>query len=166
MSPSLRRSRTGYSLTELLMVVAVLAIVFALVAPRITAMRESSSLRAAHQELAATFSAARSAALQKGKPSFLTLSSNAVTVRVNSGLASQLVTVYGPVRFDQSLGVTVRALGDAPNVVSYNGRGMMMNVMDEDETDETFKYELRIGASRDTLCISKAGLILSKTCRL
>ena len=153
-------------MTELLIVVASLAVVFALVAPRMTTLREGASLRAAHQELAATFSAARAAALQKGKPSTLTLSSNSVTVRVNSGLASQLVTVYGPIRFDQSLGVSVRTLGNAPSVVSYNGRGMMMNVMDEDEDDEVFRYELRSGASRDTLCISRAGLILSKTCQL
>jgi type II secretory pathway pseudopilin PulG len=164
MTTSLRRLRVGYTMIELLLVVGTLAIVFALAAPRMTTIRESSTLRAGHQQLASAFAAARAAALQKGKTSTLTLSGNVATVTVLSGLAGTSVTVFGPIRLYQSLGVALEPLEGAPTVVNYNGRGMMTNVMVEDE--EVFRYRLRYGTKLDTLCISTAGLILSKSCTL
>jgi Tfp pilus assembly protein FimT len=164
MSTSLHRQRAGYTMIELLLVVGTLAIVFALAAPRMTTIRESSSLRAGRQQLAAAFAAARSAALQKGKTSTLTLAGSVATVTVRSGLAGTTVQVFGPVRLDASLGITLEPLDDAPTVINYNGRGMMTNVMIEE--DEVFRYRLRYGTKSDTLCISTAGLILSKHCTL
>lgn len=149
---------------ELLLVVGLLAIVFALVAPKMTTIRESSSLRAGRQQLSAAFAAARAAALQKGKTSTLVITGNTVRVTVRSGLAGNLVGVFGPIRLDESLGITLEPLGEAPALINYNGRGMMTNVMVEDE--EVFRYRLRYGTKADTLCISTAGLILSKSCTL
>jgi type II secretory pathway pseudopilin PulG len=149
---------------ELLLVIGMLAIVFALVAPRMTAIRESSTLRSGRQQLAAAFSAARAAALQKGRPSALIINGNEVTVRVQSGLAATNVRVLGPLRFDAALGITLERLGGAPDSIAYNSRGMMSNVVLAD--DQTLRYRLRYGTKMDTLCISAAGLILPKGCVL
>ena len=164
MSIASARRRAGYSLIELMVVVASLAIVFAIALPQLSAIRASSTLRAGRQQLAAAFSSARAAALQKGKTSTLNLDGSAATVTVQSGLAGTEVRVFGPVRLDSALGITLEPLGDAPRTVNYNGRGMMTNVMTEDE--EVFRYRLRYGTKTDTLCISTAGLILSKHCSL
>lgn len=164
MALSLSRSRSGYTMIELLLVVATLGIMFAMVAPRVTTIREDSTLRAGRQQLSAAFSAARAAALQKGRPSALVINGNEVTVRVRSGLNNSNVRVFGPLRFDVSLGVTLERLGGAPDSIAYNSRGMMSNVIASG--DQTLRYRLRYGTKADTLCISGAGLILPKGCSL
>jgi len=164
MAHSPYRSRFGYTMIELLLVVVTLAIMFAMVAPRVTTIRETSTLRAARQQLSAAFSAARAAALQKGRPSALVINGNEVNVRVLSGLNGANVRVFGPLRFDVSFGATLERLGGAPDSIAYNQRGMMSNVLVEGE--EVLRYRLRYGTKSDTLCISAAGLILPKGCRL
>lgn len=164
MSIASARRRAGYSLVELLIVAASLAIVFAIALPRLSAIRESTTLRAGRQQLAAAFSSARSAALQKGKTSTLTIDGSSATVTVQSGLAGTAVRVFGPVRLDSALGITLEPLGNAPRTVNFNGRGMMTTVMTG--ADEVFRYRLRYGTLSDTLCVSTAGLILKKHCSL
>jgi len=124
-------------MVELLMVVAILAAVFGFVVPRMTTIKTNPSLRAARQQLTAAFSAARSAALQKGKTSTLTLSGSSATVSVLSGLASKSATV------------------------NYDARGLMSPT-----PTSTLRYQLKLGSKADTLCISQAGLILKKGCAL
>ena len=158
------RRRVGYSMIELLIVIVTLAIVFAMVAPRMTAIRESSSLRAGRQQLAAAFSAARAAALQKGRPSALVINGNEVNVRVYSGINNARVRVLGPLRFDVSLGMTLERLGGAPDSIAYNQRGMLSNVIIGGE--QVLRYRLVYGSKADTLCISGAGIILPKGCAL
>jgi len=163
MSPISRRSRAGYSMIELLIVVVTLAVLFATVAPRVTTIRESSTLRAGRQQLASAFSAARAAALHKGRPSALIINGNEITVRVRSGLTNSNVRVYGPLRFDVSLGITLEQLGGAPDSVAYNARGMLSNDVG---FDQPLRYRLTYGTKSDTLCVSAAGLILPKGCTL
>ena len=158
------RRRAGYSMIELLLVVVTLAVMFAMVAPRVTTIRESSTLRASRQQLVAAFSAARAAALQKGRPSALIINGNEVNVRVRSGLNGANVRVFGPVRFDVSFGAQLERLAGAPDSIAYNQRGMMSNVLANG--DAVIRYRLRYGAKADTVCISAAGLILPKGCTL
>lgn len=157
-----RRVRPGYTMIELLMVVGVIAVVFALAIPRMTTIKSSSSLRAGKQQLASAFAAARGAALQKGKTSTLIITGNTLRVRVLSGLNGTLVTVFGPVRLYETVGVTLEPLGSALSVVNYNARGLMT----DPPADPVMKYEIKYGTDADTLCISRAGLILSKRCSL
>ncbi len=164
MTSSPNRRRDGYSMIELLVVIVSLAIVFSMVAPRVTAIRESTSLRAGRQQLTTAFSAARAAALQKGRPSALVINGNEVRVRVRSGLNNANVLVLGPIRFDVALGMTLEPLSGAPDSVAYNQRGMMSTVMPA--ADQVLRYRLRYGSKADTLCISAAGLILPKGCAL
>jgi hypothetical protein len=83
---------------------------------------------------------------------------------VQSGLAGTSVRVFGPVMLDESLGITLQPLNGAPRVITYNGRGMMTNVLAGGEA--VLRYRLVHGAKADTLCISGAGLILTKQCSL
>jgi prepilin-type N-terminal cleavage/methylation domain-containing protein len=157
-----RPPRHGYSLLELLVVLGIVAVVFAMVVPRVATIQSGTSLRAARQQLATTFAAARGAALQKGQLSTLTLSASAATVTVRSGLTSTPVVVLGPVHFTQSVGVTVVPLAGAPSSVSYNARGLITPTPEVD----VLRYELHFGSKRDTLCVSRAGFILSHRCQI
>lgn len=146
---------------ELLLVVATLAVVFTMVVPRMTIMRDGTALRAGRQQLSAAFAAARAAALQKGKPSTLTITGNKASVTVLSGLASANVKVMGPVDLYKSVGVTLTPVGGAPTTVSYNARGLLTPI-----PTQVLKYRLSAGGRVDTLCISPAGIILKKGCTL
>lgn len=142
------------------MVVAVMGILAALALPRVTAIRGSAALRASRQQVASLFSTARSAALQKGQDAIVQLSGSQGQVRVQTGLASRWVTVYGPIDILASSGVTVVPLAGAPDSVSYSGRGLLKTVV-----TGPMRYELRYRELRDTLCISTAGLIMPRGCQ-
>lgn len=159
-SPRRTQCRAGFTMIELMLVVAALAVVFTMVVPRMTFIKESSSMRAGRQQLTAAFAAARAAALQKGKPSTLTITGNKAYVSVLSGLAGTSVGVFGPVDL-ASTGVTLIPLGSAPTTITYNARGLMTPT-----PASMLRYQLSTAGRVDTLCISPAGLILKKGCVL
>jgi type II secretory pathway pseudopilin PulG len=146
---------------EALMVMVIIAILVAVTAPRIAVMNESSSLRASRQILGSAFAAARSAAIQKGQQSTITLTSNSATVRVLSGLNRQTIVVMGPLRFDKSLNTTLVPINSAPTTITFDVRGMA-----SPRLSEITRYELRAPNRRDTLCVSATGMLLQKDCKL
>ncbi len=149
------------SLIELMIVLAVSAIMVGFAIPNVFMSRDSSARRAARQELAAAFAATRAAALQKGKLATLTLTSNSATVSVMSGMAGSAVVVLGPVRFNTSLMALIDPLDGAPSTIQYNARGMMTPT-----PVSTQRYQVTVGMLKDTVCISPAGIILPKGCAL
>lgn len=153
--------RLGFTMIEVLLVVGVAAIMFAMVVPRMAAISTSSSMRAARQELIAVFAAARAAALQKGKVSTLTLDGSSARVSVQSGLNGTVVSVFGPIKLDTEFGVTLTALSDSPVTLNFDARGMLTPT-----PASNLKYRLSSAASSDTLCISPAGIIMPKGCQL
>jgi len=146
---------------ELMLVVATLAVVFTMVVPRMTVMRDGTALRAGRQQLTAAFAAARAAALQKGKASTLTLDGNKANVTVLSGLAGTSVKVLGPVDLLGSVGVSLTPIGGAPTTIAYNARGLLTPT-----PAGMLRYKLVAGTRADTLCVSPAGIILKKGCTL
>lgn len=168
MSPSIRatglpklRERRGVSLIEMLVVVSICALTTALVMPSITTARDNAGRRAAHQTLEGAVAATRAAALQKGKTATLTLANNTATVTVLSGVANSSVTVMGPVRFTPAFNATIEALNGSATTITYNSRGLLM------PTPATpLIYRVKVGTTRDTVCVSAAGVILSRGCRL
>ncbi len=156
-----RRRRLGLTLIELLLVVVMAGIIFAIAIPRMTTLKTSTTLRAGRQQLTTAFAAARAAALQKGKTSTLTLTGSTARVSVMSGLNATSVNVFGPVRLDGDLGLTLSALSSAPTSVQFDSRGMLTPT-----PASTLKYRIAIGSVADTICISPAGVIMPKGCQL
>lgn len=155
------RRRLGFTMIEVLLVVGVAAIMFAMVVPRMTTIKTSSSMRAARQELTAAFSAARASALQKGKISTLTITGSTARVSVLSGLNSTAVSVFGPIQLDTDFGVVLTPLSSSPLTLSFDARGMLTPT-----PAAVLKYQLTMASSSDTLCISPAGIIMPKGCQL
>ena len=156
-----RQQRAGISLAEVLVVITILGIMYMVVGPRISDVRSRASLRAARQELVSAFASARASAMQKGKPSTLTLTTTSATVSVLSGLAGAAVQVYS-VGFDKQLNSSLSAVAGAPMTVSFDAHGLLTGV----PANTVQKYRLLNGTAADTLCISPAGVILSRTCQL
>jgi len=155
------RQRLGFTMIEVLLVVGVAAIMFAMVVPRMTTIKTSTSLRAARQELTAAFAAARAAALQKGKTSTLTIDGSSARVSVQSGLNGTVVSVFGPIKLDTEFGVDLTALAGSPVTLNFDARGMLTPT-----PASNLKYKLSMASSSDTLCISPAGIIMPKGCQL
>src|SRR5689334_9187494 len=105
-----RRIRRGMTMSELLIVVAIAAIVFMLTVPKIAVIRDGAGRRAARSQLLAAFAATKGAALQKGKNASLALTSNTATVTVLTGLAGTAFTAWGPIEFTNTLGASIEAL--------------------------------------------------------
>jgi len=158
---SRRLSRSGISLIEVLLVIGILGVMTVLISPRISGLRSQSALRATRQEVASAFAAARAAALQKGKTATLTLTSTSASVSVMSGLAGNPVQVFGPLRFNTALNSSLTAINTAPMTISFDARGLLTPT-----PAGISKYRITNGIYTDSLCISAAGIILSRACEL
>ena len=154
------KNHRGFTMIETLLVVTVLGIMTATAVPRIKEMSARSSLRAARQELTAAFAAARTAAFQKGKTATLTLASNTANVTVLSGLVGSSIQVFGPIKLDKALSVTLTPLSGAPTTVLFDSRGLVTPT----PLGAVTKYKLAYKTYADTLCITGAGIILPRNC--
>lgn len=154
-------SRRGFTMIEVLIAVAIVAILVAVVVPKIGEISAKAALRSARMELTTAFAAGRSAAFQKGKTATLTLASNTANVTVLSGLNANAVQVFGPIRFNSAFKVTVSAIASAPTTVFFDARGLVTPAV-----AGISKYQLVRGTYADTVCISAAGIILPRSCQL
>lgn len=97
MSPTLRRR--GFSLAELTVVLAVAGVLLSLSAPRVRALRDAYSVRAASADLGASFALGRQSALARRTPVALVFDTAHGVVTVRSGgellRRSALSTSYG-----------------------------------------------------------------------
>lgn len=155
------RRRLGFTMIEVLLVLGVSAIMFALAIPQMTTIKSSTTLRAGRQQLTAAFAAARAAALQKGKMATLTMVGSTARVSVMSGLDATSVNVFGPVRLDAEFGITLTPVASAPMTVTFDSRGLLTPT-----PGTVLRYRMAYGSVSDTLCISPAGVIMPKGCQL
>lgn len=152
--------RRGFTLIQLLVVIALMGAIMLRVAPRISELKRRASLRAARQELIAALSAAQESAMQKGKTATLAITSNTISVTALSGLTGNTVKVLGPIRF-ADFGATIAPLTPAPSSLTFDARGLVSPA-----TTQTNSYVLTVSGGADTVCITGGGLVLPKGCVL
>ena len=156
-----RRSPRGFSLIELLIVIAILSVVYLRLLPIISEIKARTALRATRQELMSAFSAARAAALQKGRVATLTLTSTGASVSVLNASSGIAATIFGPISFNSQFGTVLNTLSSAPTAVAFDPRGLVTPAL-----TTVSKYRISIGSWADTVCISGSGMPLRRGCQL
>ncbi len=143
------------------MVVVIMGTLFVITVPKITELKARTALRASRETLASAFATARAVAMQKGKRSTLTLSGNTIGVEVVNGLTARLMNVVRPQSFSSTFGTNLAPIGTAPTSITFDARGLVTPVR-----ATISKYQISLGSYADTVCVSGAGVVLRRGCRL
>lgn len=144
--------RYGFTLIEMMVVIAMISIMVAVATPRIRSLRDRSNLRAARDEVATAFALARSAAVQKGITATITLRGDSVSVVNSSGQQ-----VLAPRALKNLYGATLQPAA-ADQTIQFDARGFAMN-----RAAQT-SYTINAGSLSATVCISKLGLVTKMGC--
>ncbi len=150
------RHRPGFSMIELVTVVALVAIVAAMAAPSVSRAREQSSMTSARQQLTATLVSARASAIQKGRPARMRVHDNVVTVWVETMADS--VQVVARTDFADEYGVQLAA-ASGDTLLSFDPRGFLAPRL-----AQTARFRIERGASTDSVCVTTLGQLLPREC--
>jgi len=147
------RNRRGFSLTELLIVVAIVAMVTRLSLPKLNATRDRNALRAAKLQVASYIATARAAAIRRSQPAQFFTSSSTAWATVGTTSRS---SVSGTIRLT-NLKVAVSSnnagVNPANDSILFDARGMASNL------GGTRVYRLSRNNLTDSICVSRLGLI-------
>lgn len=145
--------RAGFTFVEILMVMMVVAILFAIAFPRLTTMRARANVGSAMQRVAATITTARQMAISRGVP---------VKVAVQGNTVFSVASPYGAADSIQRK-VSLQTLygtaldGDAFELL-FDPRGLASGI------DATKKVVVTYADKSDTLCVQKLGNVKMRDC--
>jgi prepilin-type N-terminal cleavage/methylation domain-containing protein len=151
-----RRSREGYTLTELLIVVVMVGALTLFALPKFSGLVERNKLQAARDEITAALATARAAAVQKGRTSTLRIVGNQIRVTVVTDDAGTTMTVIPAKNLRALYNVT---LTPDDSTISYDMRGYA-------RLGAKSVFRIVGGSKRDSVCITAAGQIMPRGCSL
>ncbi|HSA54479.1 MAG TPA: GspH/FimT family pseudopilin [Gemmatimonadaceae bacterium] len=150
--------RTGYTLTEMLIVIVIVGSLALFTLPRFSGLNEASKLAAARKEVEAAIATARAAAIQKGRPAQFSIAGNLMLVSVDTSAGGQRDTIVDLKPLNTLYKVTVSS--PTPSV-TFDPRGWVT-------TSGTYplKFVLTSASRKDSVCFMKTGQILPRGCKL
>ena len=147
------RNRTGYTLTELLMVIVMIGVLLALAMPKLNKVDAQAGTASAAQAIASQLATARAVAIATGYPARVTISGSDVTIATSDSLGT--FTPMGKSVTLANYGVTVTA-APASNV-EFDPRGFAAGIA----TMQRFIVDAdTYGVPRDTVCVARIGLVM------
>jgi prepilin-type N-terminal cleavage/methylation domain-containing protein len=150
------RSRSGYTLAEMMVVLIIFGVVTALSIPRLHGAQSSAGLRSARTQTAIYLEQAHALAVQRGRQARFVRSGNVVTVTVDS---SGTQVVYGRAH-DLSEEHRVSIAATTQDTIMFDARGFATNI------STTAKVVLTRDGMRDSVCVAKIGKIITRGCSL
>jgi len=148
--------RTGYTLTEMMVVLIMIGVVTALSIPRLHGASSSAGLRSARQQTASYLAQAHSLAIQRGKEAWFNRSGDVITVTVDS---SGTQVIYGRAHdLSKEHGVTIPTTSH--DIIKFDSRGYAIGA------GTTEKVVLTRDGMRDSVCVSKLGKVITRGCSL
>lgn len=147
----MNKSRNGFTLIEILIVMAIMGIVMMFALPKAGNMNDRNKMRSAKDGISAKLSTARAAAIATGRPAKFYLEGNRMRRSTFDGAVetAQRDTVY----LDRQFGVQV--ISSSLSIV-FDGRGMTSNA------GNVIKFTR--GTLTDSICISPIGLVNRHGC--
>jgi prepilin-type N-terminal cleavage/methylation domain-containing protein len=158
-----RPAHAGFTMVELLLVIAMVGAVVAIAMPRMRSFRDSSAVRSARLQLGTAVEAARGAAVQRGRTARVRVRGDSVIVFADTGGASGpstgTFTVLATIalRKEHQVRVTLASPGDT--MIGYDSRGLT-----SPRLANTRIYVIERGAFRDSVCVSRLGMLLPARC--
>jgi prepilin-type N-terminal cleavage/methylation domain-containing protein len=146
------RSRSGFTLIEVMVVVVVAGLIMAMTLPKFSATFDRVSVRSAKQQMTAYLAAARAAAIRQSQTSQFHVANNSIWTNVNQ-LGGTNINVTKTMSLKTMRGVTVTLSGSTANdSITYDSRGMS-------NTGSSKTYVLTRNNYKDSVCVSLLGLI-------
>lgn len=146
--------RQGFTLNELLIVVSMMSLIFAMAMPKVKSATNVASVNAASAELGARLALARQTAIRRGAPAVLHVSGDRAWVTVESNGAVALLgdTLDMANRYKVAASATVDS-------VRYDARGFAL-------LGGVQKFDMARGGKTSTVCVTAGGVLLPHGCTL
>ena len=150
------RLHAGFTLAEILIVIAIIGIMTTISLPRPGKLRDKSEMSGAMSRFTRGVMAARQAAIQRGKRSFFRHKGNQIWVIVDT-TSTDSVIVVSPVSLMELYGVEVTEPSGLASI-GYDPRGMSTQT-----AKQVFRFKHRSNRI-DSLCVSKLGNTIRTKC--
>ena len=157
----MNRSRRGYTVTEMLIVVSIMALMATFALPKFRGLAERNRLTSAREELAAAIATARAAAVQKGRTATLFLTGNQMWVTVVTNNAGSTTTIVPVKSFSSLYNVSVSPKDAALTSITFDMRGFATPRL-----SSTGIFRINGTSRKDSLCITTAGQLMPRSCSL
>ena len=142
---TLRRSRRGFTLPEILIVIVMISVLALVAIPRFANANAKRHMESARMRVAASIATARAAAIQKGETVQFKISNNRVTVKASTD-ATNLVS---PVPLDTLYSVSA----DNNYTIDFSSRGFASL------GSKTVIKLTRPGVPADSVVVTKTGMV-------
>ena len=153
------RSRRGYTVTEMLIVVSIMALMATFALPKFRGLAERNRLTSAREELAAAIATARAAAVQKGRTATLVLTGNQMWVTVVTNNAGSTTTIVPVKSFSSLYNVSVSPKDAALTSITFDMRGFATPRL-----SSTGIFRINGASKKDSLCTTTAGQLMPRSC--
>lgn len=147
----MQKLRSGFTLVEILIVIAIMSIVLGMSLPKMGNMNDRNQMRSAKDGIAAKMSTVRAQAIATGRTSTMYLAGDSIRYTLGTGTAE--VAKGTVLNLYRQFGVKVTS---SAITIAFDGRGMT--------TGTAQKVKFTRGALTDSICISTIGLINRHGC--
>lgn len=154
----MQRSRWGFTLTEMMIVVSVVGLLTLMTLPKFSGLVERNKLSAAREEITAAIATARAAAVQKGRSATVYLTGNSIRVVVVTSNAGATTTLVPAKSLYSLYNVSLTASSDS---IRFDMRGFA-----SPRLSATGMFKVLAGSRRDSVCVTTAGQLMPRSCSL